>query len=232
VLSCLNSGDTALADRERCVGYAAVTLTAGDRASDLAALTPPASAPADALLTAEDRRLLLAFARRTIAQYLASETTPLFRGGSPVLQRGQGVFVTLRKHGELRGCIGRLDEELPLGQAVGAMALQAAFDDPRFPPLAAAELAQVEIEVSALTPFRAVGGPADVVPGRDGVVLRKDGRSAVFLPQVATEQGWGRDELLSQLSLKAGLPADAWRRGAQLSVFRAEVFAEPDAGAP
>lgn len=229
VLSCLNSGDTALGDRDRCVGYAAVALTAGDRASDLVALAPPPRA--DGPLTAADRRLLLAFARRTIGQFLASETVPLFRGGSPVLQREQGVFVTLRKHGELRGCIGHLDDDLPLGQAVGAMALEAAFDDRRFIPLRAAELDDVEIEVSVLTPLRGVAGPADVVPGRDGVVLRKDGRSAVFLPQVAAEQGWGREELLSQLSLKAGLPADAWRQGAQLSVFQAEVFGEHEAGA-
>ncbi len=94
------------------------------------------------------------------------------------------------------------------------MALQAAFHDPRFDPVAAAELPRLTIEISVLTPARPVAGPADVVPGRDGVVLRKGGRSAVFLPQVATEQGWDRDTLLTQLARKAGLPGDAWRQGA------------------
>jgi MEMO1 family protein len=231
VLSCANSGDTALGDRERCVGYAALALTAGARASDLAVLAPAAVASPTAPLGEDDRRQLLAFARTTIAQYLASRTAPLFRGGSAVLRRPQGVFVTLNEDGQLRGCIGRLAGDLPLGQAVGAMALQAAFDDPRFAPLRAEELGRLSIEISALTPPAPVSGPRDIVVGRDGVVLRKGGRSAVFLPQVATEQGWDRDELLAQLCVKAGLPRDAWREGAQFSVFQAVVFGEP-AGDP
>ncbi len=230
VLSRANSGDTALGDRDRCVGYAALALTAGARADDLAALaTAPVAGP-DAGLAAADRQELLAFARASIAQQLATGTAPLFRGRSAVLRRGQGVFVTLNKAGSLRGCIGRLGDDLPLGQAVGAMALKAAFDDPRFAALRADELDEVEIEISALTPATPVRGPQDIVVGRDGVVLRKDGRSAVFLPQVATEQGWDRDELLTQLSLKAGLPRDAWWQGAQLSVFQAIVFGEPARG--
>ncbi|MBU2502439.1 AmmeMemoRadiSam system protein A, partial [bacterium] len=132
------------------------------------------------------------------------------------------------KRGQLRGCIGHMAEDIPLGQVVGAMAIQAAFNDRRFQPVTARELEDLDIEISVLTPFRAVSGPEAVVVGRDGVVLRKGGRSAVFLPQVATEQGWDRDTLLDQLSLKAGLPADAWRSGAQLSVFQAEVFGEHD----
>jgi len=226
VLSYANSGDTALGDPARCVGYAAVSLTAGDRPSDLSAVTPAPPAAGAAQLTDADRQQLLAFARLTIAQYLESETTPLFRGGSPDLQRKQGAFVTLKKDGDLRGCIGHMAEDQPLGQVVGAMALQAAFNDRRFSPLGTDELDAVDIEVSVLTPFRPVAGPEAIVVGRDGVLLRKSGHSAVFLPQVATEQGWSRDELLSQLSLKAGLPADAWRHGAELAVFQAEVFGE------
>ena len=229
VLSLANSGDTALGDVNRCVGYAAVTLTAGERPSDTAALTQPIPlAPPEKRLSEEDRATLLSFARRTIAQYLASETTPLFRKRSPALLSKQGAFVTLRKHGALRGCIGHMAQDEALGQVVGAMALQAAFNDRRFPPLRSSELDEIEIEISVLSPAREVEDPEDIVLGRDGVVLRKSGHSAVFLPQVATEQGWNRSELLSALSRKAGLPQDAWRKGASFSVFQAEVFSEAD----
>ncbi|RPJ45506.1 MAG: AMMECR1 domain-containing protein, partial [Candidatus Latescibacterota bacterium] len=86
----------------------------------------------------------------------------------------------------------------------------------------------VELEISVLTPSRPIRDPDEIVPGRDGVVLQKGGKSAVFLPQVATEQGWSREEMLDHLSRKAGLPAGAWREGATFSVFQAEVFSEKD----
>ncbi len=108
------------------------------------------------------------------------------------------------------------------------MAAAAAFEDRRFPPLSRGELAGITIEISALTPPRAIDGIAEIVLGRDGVILRKGMRSAVFLPQVAVEQGWDRDTLLTQLALKAGLPGDAWREGAEFQTFQAEVFSEPD----
>jgi AmmeMemoRadiSam system protein A len=114
----------------------------------------------------------------------------------------------------------------PLGEVVGAMAVQAAFNDRRFTPVTGGELDQLEIEISVLTPYQPVSGPQAIRVGTDGVVLRKGDRSAVFLPQVATEQGWNREQLLSALARKAGLPADAWREGAQLSTFQAHVFAE------
>ncbi len=228
VLSYANSGDAAVGDRSRCVGYGAVAILPGAGEADTAALLPVEPAPEDTELTDADRRALLEFARATIRQYADSGTTPLFRSPSPVLWRMQGAFVTLKKRGQLRGCIGHMAEDMPLGQVVGAMAMQAAFNDRRFDPVTAREVDDLDIEISVLTPFQAVSGPEAVVVGRDGVVLRKSGRSAVFLPQVATEQGWDRDTLLGQLSLKAGLPPDAWRSGAQLSVFQAEVFGEHD----
>jgi len=114
----------------------------------------------------------------------------------------------------------------PLEQLVGAMALQAAFADPRFPPLAPEELKAVEIEISLLTEPHRVASDVEILPGRDGVILEKSGKAAVFLPQVATEQGWGRHELLDNLCFKAGLGDDCWAKGAALSVFRARVFRE------
>jgi AmmeMemoRadiSam system protein A len=115
-------------------------------------------------------------------------------------------------------------EDLPLAQAVGAMAIQAAFNDRRFLPLKPSELPEIEIEISALTPAQAVKGPEEIEVGRDGVILRKAGRSAVFLPQVATEQGWSRETMLEQLCRKAGLPPGSWKEDARLLIFQAEVF--------
>jgi AmmeMemoRadiSam system protein A len=108
------------------------------------------------------------------------------------------------------------------------MALQAAFEDPRFRKVTLEEVPKLEIEISVLTPMTPVSGPEEIVVGRDGVLLQKGGRSAVFLPQVAPEQGWGRDEMLDNLSQKAGLSAKAWREGTRFSTFQALVFGEAD----
>jgi uncharacterized protein (TIGR00296 family) len=90
------------------------------------------------------------------------------------------------------------------------------------------ELEDIEIEISLLTPFERVESYEDIVVGRDGVLLEKDGHSAVYLPSVAIEQGWGRDEMLAHLCSKAGLPGDAWRTDATFYTFRAETFSESD----
>jgi AmmeMemoRadiSam system protein A len=138
------------------------------------------------------------------------------------------MFVTLTKRGELRGCIGEIVPDRPLYKLVGSVALKSALEDPRFPQLRREELKDIEIEISVLTPPMPVAGAGDIVVGRDGVILKKDGRSAVFLPQVATEQGWGRDQMLDQLCMKAGLPAGSWKHGTQFLTFQAEVFSEKD----
>jgi AmmeMemoRadiSam system protein A len=152
----------------------------------------------------------------------------LARGFNANLQQLRGVFVTLKKKGELRGCIGRIIGDEPLCKLVGAMAIQAAFNDKRFRPLTVAELNDCEIEISVLTPMKQIAGAGDIVVGRDGVLLSQKGRSAVFLPQVATEQGWNREELLDNLCLKAGLEAGSWKKEAQLSTFQAVVFSESE----
>jgi AmmeMemoRadiSam system protein A len=143
---------------------------------------------------------------------------------APRLTAPRGAFVTLTRAGKLRGCIGYIEGVKPLVEAVADNGRSAAVGDPRFPPVSAVELAEIHIEVSALTPLVPVAGPEEIVIGRHGVVLVKDGRRAVFLPQVAPEQGWDRDTTLGQLALKAGLAQDAWRRGAEFLVFEADVF--------
>ncbi len=226
VVSYANSGDVAMGDAERVVGYGAVAFAAGPPGADTGAVSPRADAPAAGDFDAADRRALLALARETIRRYLESGTIPLSRGLSPRTRRPRGAFVTLTRNGSLRGCIGRMTPDAPLDRVVGLMALQAALYDTRFPPVRLEELPGLRIEISVLTPMTPVAGAADIVVGRDGVLISKGGRSAVFLPQVATEQGWGRDEMLDHLCRKAGLPAGCWKSGANLSVFQAEVFRE------
>ncbi len=226
VVSYANTGDTSLGDLSRVVGYGAAVLAAGKEAPDTKALEPAAAASANDPLQAADRRTLLFTAREALRRFLTTETVPLVRNVSPRLQSPQGTFVTLKKHGELRGCIGHIPPDFPLARAVGAMAIQAAFNDTRFQQLAQNELQDVEIEISVLTPMKPIAKAEDIVVGRDGVVIFKSGKSAVFLPQVAVEQKWGRAEMLSNLCLKAGLAPDSWKQGTQFFVFQAIVFDE------
>jgi AmmeMemoRadiSam system protein A len=139
----------------------------------------------------------------------------------------RGAFVTLTKQGELRGCVGSMLDNSSLYDVVGKMALQAAFNDNRFHPLEYNELSQVDIEISVLTPLVKIKNTSEIVLGRDGVVIKKGGKQAVFLPQVAKEQGWTKEQFLTQLCYKAGLDAFDLDTST-LFTFRADVFSEKD----
>ena len=136
--------------------------------------------------------------------------------------------MTLNKNGNLRGCIGHMAEDLPLCQVVGFCALQAAFGDRRFEQVQMEEMDSIEIEISVLTPFRKVGGINDITIGRDGVMLEKGGRSAVYLPYVAVEQGWNKEEMLDHLCRKAGLSKGSWKSGATFYTFQSIAFSESE----
>ncbi len=140
------------------------------------------------------------------------------------LKRPCGAFVTLTERGMLRGCIGMIMSSKPVVETVREMAVSAALQDPRFSPVREDELSSIDLEVSVLTEPTPVSGPEEIAAGRDGVILRKRGRSAVFLPQVATEQNWDVPTMLMHLSVKAGLDPDAWRSGATFQTFRAQIF--------
>lgn len=228
VVSYANSGDVAIGERSRVVGYGAVVLAADAGAKETVVPVKPATTGQVSILTPNDKKKLLRLARETISRIFSTDTTPLARDLSPSLQQPRGVFVTLKKHGELRGCIGHMTADEPLGKLVGTMALQAAFNDRRFSPLTSDELKEIEIEISVLTPMQQVAGAFDIRIGRDGVLLEKDGQSAVFLPQVATEQKWSRDETLGHLCQKAGLGTDCWKKNARFSTFQALVFSESE----
>ena len=143
------------------------------------------------LLTGADKRALLALVRETLARKLSRQPVPMAQGLSPGAQQKRGVFVTLKKRGDLRGCIGRMIPDKPLHELVGAVALQSALEDPRFRPVTLEELQDLEIEISVLTPMAPVPNADHIIVGRDGVLIRKGGRSAVFLPQVAPGTGLG-----------------------------------------
>jgi len=228
IISYANSGDAAVGRHNRVVGYTAAALVKKPASETAAVFGHPSRPGSEKNYTPAQKHSLLAFARQTIQQLLTGETTPLARGFDPALERKAGTFVTLKKHGRLRGCIGHLAEDLPLCQVVGYCALQAAFNDRRFSQVSLDEMDDIEIEISVLTPFEPVGCPNDIVIGRDGVVLKKNGSSAVYLPSVAVEQGWDVDEMLSHLSQKAGLDRNAWKKGAKFYTFQAVVFNESE----
>lgn len=188
----------------------------------------------DGRLSSEVCHQLLQFARQTLMQ--AFEKGERFAATQEpahlcdALKAVRGGFVTLTLSGHLRGCIGEIFPRQPIWKVVREQALNAAFHDPRFASLSAKELTRVKIEISILTPPRPVASWRDIQIGTHGMVLNKNGRVAVFLPQVAPEQGWDLAETLTHLALKAGLPPEAWREGASFLVFEAQVVRERSAG--
>jgi len=179
----------------------------------------------------EQKKKLLEIARKAIEYYLKTgKRIEVNQPDDPVLSKNMGAFVTLHKYGQLRGCIGNLIGEKPLYLTVIDMAIESAVDDPRFPPLKLEELKDIEIEISVLSPLEKIDDPKDIILGKHGVLIRKGFRSGVFLPQVAEETGWSKEEFLSYLcSHKAGLPPYAWKeKDTELYIFTAEVFSEKE----
>lgn len=229
VISYAHSADTGLTGPERVVGYGSVVMT---REEGMTPLKEKSREPAYSdRFDHSEKSALLAFARESIKRYLTTGTIPLARGFGENLEQRRAVFVTLKRHGSLRGCIGTTTADAPLGRVVGTMALKSAFADPRFRPLEWRELSEIEIEISILTNPREAR-LEDIVTGRDGVILSKGGKTALFLPQVAAEQKWDRDTMLDQLCLKAGLEKSGWREGAGFSTFQAIVFGEGSERSP
>ncbi len=193
---------------------------------------PPAGQVVNGTLSPEDKKVLLSLARKTIQYALDKQRVPepadLGVTCSEAVKVPRAAFVTLKKHGELRGCIGDIFPQRPLYKSVITNAIYAAFADRRFPQLQREECDQIKIEISALTAPAPVASAQAIRIGTDGMVLSKNGRSAVFLPQVAPEQGWDLETTLANLSMKAGLAPDAWKDGASFQVFQAEVFGEPE----
>lgn len=182
-------------------------------------------------LSSEDQRRLLTIARETIMVTLDHKTYSLPLNLPDRLKANRGAFVTLKKHGELRGCIGRVTSDQPLAETVSSMAIKAAFQDPRFPALGKDELAGVSLEISVLTPFESVKDFKDIVVGRDGLVISRGYYQGLLLPQVPVEEGWNRDEFLEYTCQKAGLSPGCWKHPeTKVFKFSAQVFSEPEQG--
>ena len=173
------------------------------------------------------QRHLLAIARAAIARQLGTAPPVRAPGLDPTGEPGSPAFVTLTKGEKLCGCVGRTDPAGTLDETVAACAVAAATADPRFPPLRPDELPHVHIEVSLLSPPAPLADPSALVVGTHGIIVSRDGRRALLLPQVAAEHRWTAETFLAEACRKAGLPADAWCRGARIEVFTAEVFGEP-----
>ncbi|MBJ6723204.1 AmmeMemoRadiSam system protein A [Geomesophilobacter sediminis] len=178
-------------------------------------------------LSSEDKHFLLELAREAITIGVSTGSLPQREVSAPQLQEKMGCFVTIKRGGALRGCIGNFSSEKPLYQLVQEMAVSAATRDPRFYPMKEEDLASgFDLEISVLSPLAKISSPEEVEVGVHGVYLEKNFARGVLLPQVATEHGWDRETFLSQTSLKAGLKKDDWKEGADIYVFTAEVFGE------
>lgn len=177
------------------------------------------------MLNPDQRKSLLDLARQSIeGRFSGLEPSP---SEDPIFEKHYGVFVSLHKQGELRGCIGYIKGHKPLGLSVVEMAQAAAFRDPRFSPVTADELTELELEISILGEMVSISGPQDIQIGRDGLLLDHPRGSGLLLPQVATEWGWGPVGFLQQVCKKAGLSRTAWQETeTRLFRFEAEVFSE------
>jgi hypothetical protein len=173
----------------------------------------------------EDRRLLLKLARDAVVAHVGAGVAPAPPPAGVCARRG-GAFVTLHRHGDLRGCIGHVEAADPLGHVIVRCAVAACSTDPRFPPVTTAELPHIDIELSLLGPLEPVIEIDEIEVGRHGLVVEMHWRRGLLLPQVATEWQWDRETFLMQTCVKAGLSRDAWRTGATLKRFEAEVFGD------
>jgi AmmeMemoRadiSam system protein B/AmmeMemoRadiSam system protein A len=222
------SSDRTGGDYSTAVGYAALIFTGKVRQTmGIPIDGAEAGARASYELNEAEKKTLLVLARRTIQAHFANRKPDLADLDiTPTMKATMSCFVTLKKQGELRGCIGNLSANQPLYQDVIDYAIKSAFGDPRFPALKEDELAECTIEISALTPPAPITKIEDIVIGKHGLTIEKGFARGVFLPQVPVEYQWNLEQYLENLCRKARLPNDAYLEGAKLEWFTAQVFGE------
>lgn len=214
LLKYANSGDVSVGDKSQVVGYGAVAF-----------YLPSVVSLKVGRLTQKEKAELLDIARTSVESFIREGKIPEFEVESERLKKKQGAFVTLKKHGQLRGCIGHAAEDIPLYKVVSQMAIAAAVQDYRFPPVTEEELPELEYEISVLSPFRKIDSWQEIQIGVHGVQVVAGNRTGLFLPQVATENNWDLETFLNHLMIKAGLWFDYWKENPiELYVFEAEVF--------
>jgi len=236
ILKYAHSGDVT-GDNSRVVGYFSAVLYPKERNKSNSSQQNQDPAPNSSLvkpvdaLTLEQKRSLIEIAQKTIHAYVMKKEIFNPAVEDERLKKVEGAFVTVHKNGGLRGCIGNIIGRQPLYLTVRDMAISAVSQDPRFAPVTPQEMDQLDIEVSVLSRPVEVKDPKKIVMGVHGVIVRQGMfHQGVFLPQVATETGWNREQFLSNLcSHKAGLPPDAWKDPkTQIEIFTADVFSEAD----
>ncbi len=222
-----NSGDSPHGGRDEVVGYNAIVLEKKSVAAE-----QPSRSGEKFLLTAGEKSTLLAIARGAISARLRGRRPDPVDPSkiTPRLREPLGAFVTITKKGELRGCIGRFTSSEPLYEVIAQMAVEAAFGDPRFPELTAAEYPLTEIEISVLGPMKKVRGAEEIKIGTHGIYLKNGMRSGTLLPQVASERGWTAEQFLGYCARdKAGIGWDGWKdKNCEIFVYEAYVFGEKD----
>ncbi len=219
-----NSGDISR-DHSRVVGYAAVSFDE-DRPSLKKSGIRSRNVERN-LLNDFHKATLLSMARLTILNNLKPDSVLIPDYPESEFQSKQGAFVTLYIDGQLRGCIGLVESDIPLKDLVCEMAFQSAFNDSRFSPVTIDEFDKIDIKISVLTPEKSAN-PDDIKIGRDGVTIKKDGKSALFLPNVAVDNNWSKEEMFEHLCMKANLPRDGWKSSASFSTFESIDFSEGD----
>ncbi len=180
------------------------------------------------MLNTEQKKKLLKIARESLEYYLKEGKEKTFNVTDKALTEKSGAFVTLKKHGELRGCIGYIIAVKPLYETVAEMAIAAGTKDNRFMPVTLNEMKDITIEITVLSPLKKINSIDEIEVGKHGLYIKKGFFSGLLLPQVATEYGWDKIEFLENTCYKAGLPKDAWKEGAEIYIFSGEVFSEED----
>jgi MEMO1 family protein len=215
VLNYANSGDVT-GDRSGVVGYMSAAFFKS---------SPEKGKNKENVFSREEKDFLHRLARGAIEHHLLGGPMPTRDGEPRRLSEKRGAFVTLKTHGQLRGCIGHIQALKPLSQTIIDMAQAAAFQDPRFPPLSQQELKNLSIEISALTPLRQIQDIKEIQVGKHGLFIERGFNSGLLLPQVAAEYGWNTQTFLEQTCQKAGLPKDAWKDSkTKIQIFSAEIF--------
>ncbi|KAF0122024.1 MAG: AMMECR1 domain-containing protein [bacterium] len=222
VLNYANSGDIT-GDKSGVVGYAAAVLYENkedaNKGTERAGVAPG--------LTGDEKMTLLNIAKTAIECRVKNQNLPKFDIRSDTLREKRGAFVTLHKHGSLRGCIGNIHGNKPLYITIEEMAIASAFNDPRFKPVTEGEINDLDIEISVLTPLRKIDNVEDIQMGKHGIYIEKGYYSGLLLPQVATEYRWDSTIFLEQTCNKAGLPKSAWKdKDTRIYIFSADIFSE------
>ena len=180
-------------------------------------------------LTDQEKTTLLEIAKRAIVAKAGNREIPKLTMDLPILKEKRGAFVTLKKRGHLRGCIGYIKAVKPLGETVQEMAVAAAFHDPRFPSVKSDEIRDLSFEISVLSPLQKIKNIDEIEVGKHGIYIVRGYNSGLLLPQVATEYGWDRDDFLKETCYKAGLPPRAWKdKETEIYIFSADYFGDKD----